>query len=399
MPHHNSTEEQEILNDLGSYAILNTLPEEDFDNLTNIASHICGTPISLISLVDQTRQWFKSNKGLSTSETPREYAFCAYAIQDPNDIFIVPDARLDSRFKDNPLVTGDPNIVFYAGVPLVTNDGNALGTLCVIDSEPKVLSEAQLDSLRSLAQQVMALLRLRKSEKKAQWLSQKLKEKNVALERFAFVAAHDLKSPLISISGLSEMLLSEYADKLDDTGKHMLTLLDEASDQLKRLVDGLLEFSRNEKIIREKKTVKSLCDLEVEMKQLFSFEINLHLKFTANLTEVIVNHTAVSQILLNLIGNAIKYGDKPEVIIDVDIWESDSHYHFCVADNGPGIKPDNHETIFKAFKVMKAQDKYGKTGNGIGLAVVQKLVTSSNGTIDVDSEKGQGARFTFTLGK
>ncbi|MER3329975.1 MAG: GAF domain-containing protein, partial [Candidatus Kapaibacterium sp.] len=156
--------ENERLKELESFSILDTLPEEDYDNLTAIAAQICGTPISLVSLLDDKRQWFKSHHGLGVSETPKEFAFCAHAINDNDKVFMIKDAREDERFYDNPLVTDEPFVIFYAGIPLVTDDGLPLGTLCVIDHEPKVLSQSQIDALKALSEQVMNLLRLRKSK-------------------------------------------------------------------------------------------------------------------------------------------------------------------------------------------------------------------------------------------
>jgi len=153
--------ENERLKLLESYSILDTLPEIDYDNLTAIASEICNTPISLVSLIDSKRQWFKSHHGLNISETPKDYAFCAHAIIDPNDVFIVQDTRKDERFFDNPLVTGDPNVIFYAGVPLVGANNLPIGTLCVIDHKPKLLSQTQILALKALANQVMNLLELK----------------------------------------------------------------------------------------------------------------------------------------------------------------------------------------------------------------------------------------------
>ncbi|MFK7926244.1 MAG: GAF domain-containing protein, partial [Bacteroidia bacterium] len=156
--------EEERIADLISYSVLDTLPEIDYDNLTALASEICNTPISLISLVDVERQWFKSHHGIDLEETPREVSFCAHAILEPNKVFIVEDLREDIRFTNNPFVVGEPNVVFYAGIPLNTEDGNPLGTLCVIDTEPKTLSKSQINALYILSNQVVNLLKLRKSQ-------------------------------------------------------------------------------------------------------------------------------------------------------------------------------------------------------------------------------------------
>jgi PAS domain S-box-containing protein len=158
-------EETNRLDALKSYGILDTLPEEEYDELTQLASQLCQTPIALISLVDDRRQWFKSNKGLLLRETPREHSFCAHAINNPTDTLIVPDARQDSRFAQNLLVTGDPNVVFYAGSPLIDENGFALGSLCVIDNEPRQLTPDQSSALKTLAKQVVRLLTLRKKTK------------------------------------------------------------------------------------------------------------------------------------------------------------------------------------------------------------------------------------------
>lgn len=146
---------------LHRYRILDTEPERSFDDLTLLASHICGTPMALISLVDADRQWFKSRIGIPISETARAVSFCGHAINH-RDLFIVPDARHDERFRDNQLVTGAPEIRFYAGAPLVTPDGHALGTLCVLDRVARTLSRDQLEALTALCHQTEAQLELRR---------------------------------------------------------------------------------------------------------------------------------------------------------------------------------------------------------------------------------------------
>lgn len=155
---HNETKRLKVL---WQYEVLDTVPEEVFDDLTELAARICEAPIALISLVDESRQWFKSKFGTTVGETSRDVSFCAHAIRQTG-LFIVPDATKDGRFANNPLVVSDPKIRFYAGAPLITADGHALGTLCVIDKVPRSLRPEQKQALTILARHVVSQLELRR---------------------------------------------------------------------------------------------------------------------------------------------------------------------------------------------------------------------------------------------
>jgi GAF domain-containing protein len=158
------TNELERLQSLNEHELLDTLPEDLYDDITRIATDLTGTPTSLITLVDKDRLWFKSKQGLDDLDVPRELSFSAHAILSSDEVFVVPDARNDERFFDNPYTTGISHIVFYAGVPIKDSKGNALGTLCVIDSRPREFTDQQLEALKALANLIKAYFELRKTK-------------------------------------------------------------------------------------------------------------------------------------------------------------------------------------------------------------------------------------------
>lgn len=384
---------------LKEYSILDTLPEKEYDDITQLASQICGTSISTISLIDEKRQWFKSKVGLEVDETSKEVSFCGHAIMEPDKIFTVKDSRLDARFQDNPLVIGEPHVIFYTGVPLVNQDGFTLGTLCVIDDQPKELNQDQLSALKALSNQVVSLFELRKSKMQLERLTNDLEIRNKELEKFARVAAHDIKSPLNNISGLTEILLHQYSVILDDEGKMMMQMLDTSSQTLRDLVDGILEHSKSDFILTENRSVFNLNKLVNQCIDLL--DNRKEYRFIKIFEEclIAVNKVALQQILLNLMSNAIKYNDKAKIEITIEFSEGLHFYNFKVIDNGLGIDEKYQDKIFDIFEIVTNEDRFGKKGTGIGLSTVKKLVEGLGGKIHVSSVLGENTTFEFTIAK
>lgn len=276
---------------LDSYNILDTATEQDYDEITELAAAICGTPISLISLVDKGRQWFKSHTGLNATETERSHSFCAHAILNPAEIMQVNNATEDDRFKDNPLVTGDPHIAFYAGVPLVDKEGYALGSLCVIDRKPGQLSETQQKALRTLGKQVIDKLELRRkmnaladSERQTSELQQQLnltlaelREKELNL-RLAGEAA-DLGLWILDLQTNIMTTSENYRRQMGFSPDHDITLQDvfevidpgfiplveqTIQDSITKRRDPVVEFVIRHKITGEERWIRGVGKIETD---------------------------------------------------------------------------------------------------------------------------------------
>lgn len=391
--------EVERLRALREYSILDTLPEQDFEDITKIASEICQTPVALITLIDSDRQWFKSNHGLTVTETPRDYAFCAHAINTPSEILTVADSRKDKRFADNPLVTGYPNVIFYAGIPLINPAGFSLGTICVIDHKPRELSEKQLNSLRALSNLVVKLFEFRKTNKTLLETQNEIQTRNTELEQFAYVVSHDIKSPLNNIISLTTILKEDQKEKISESGEQIITHIANASLRLKSLIDGIISHYTGVNIVINEKKEINVDALLKEIISLLDSTNQFQITYKSDIHSIKTNETAIKQILTNLLSNAIKYNDKEEVKIDISVTSSSELYQFTVKDNARGIDQKEFAKVFETFATLGTKDRFDNIGTGIGLATVKKLIEKLGGSITLASDLGIGTTFEFSIKK
>ncbi|NJB86457.1 hypothetical protein GGR26_002225 [Lewinella marina] len=385
------------LANLREYAILDSLPEDEFDDLTTIAAHICGTPVSLISLLDEQRQWFKSAVGVpeGMEGSPRDAAFCSYNILDPAAPLVVPDARVDPRFENNELVHQEPHVVFYAGVPLVSREGYALGSLCVIDHVPRELSDSQMQALKRLARQVIKLFELRKALAEAKQRAREREQAYRILRDFSHVIAHDLKAPLRNIRQAGEMLEEDYLSLLPEDGAELLQMIQERAEDATDMIEGVLRYSQVARNLREahEEVVVQQC-IDQALRHL-GYPDDCRVVYVGAVERVYTSSLALLQVIQNLIGNAIKFSNRDDCRVVIDcVHEPGNQFVFTVNDNGPGIPAENQRDIFRLFHSAGT----GKTrSHGVGLSIVKRLVETIGGTVSVASEVGQGTTFTFTI--
>lgn len=401
--------------------LLDSLPEQVFTDLAELAKTLCQAPIALLSLIDSDRQWFKACIGLDASQTPREDAFCAYAILEPGELLVVPDATLDPRFETNALVLGPPYIRFYAGAPVISPTGQPLGTLCVIDQQPRQLAEPQVRGLQALARQASALISLRQAqldrEKQTLLLSRQVIEAladDLAVhaplrqgQRLATVGqlasgiAHDFNNALQAISSTFQ-LVQRRGDQPGEA-KRLALIGERAVAHVAERVARLRAFSQAQNEPTQRfcvaERIASGYDLYV---RLLGPHIELSLALCEPPAWVEADAAQWEAALLNLLVNArdalqgrgrITLQAQP-VQVRGDAELADGHYiELSVSDNGPGMAAATVERAFEPFFTTKAPGE----GGGLGLSQVYAFATQAGGTARIRSTPGQGTEVTLWL--
>jgi len=380
--------EQKRLQDLFETELLDTPKESEFDDIVKLASQICNMPISLITLVDSNRQWFKAKVGLDSDETSREVSFCGHAILQ-DQLFEVQDALNDDRFFDNPLVIEDPSIRFYAGYPLITNTGNRLGTLCVIDRIPRKLTDEQIFALKVLSGNVIKIAELRQKNKHLSHMAETHK-------KMTSILAHDVRSPMVSIKGIIDykkagLFGEEEAEEMMDIA------LEQLSNTL-QMVDDVVDWGQSQ--LKYYDVQKEIVNLREVVNTIFGYEaLKARIKNNELLNHVddmqlLTDKNAITFIIRNLVSNANKFTENGE--IRVSAVKTPNHIDIYIEDTGAGMAEEISSKLFTNATVSATGTKNEK-GNGLGLLLVNEYINKLNGAISVESAIGAGTRFTIKL--
>ena len=387
--------EPERLRALDRYEILDTPVEQDFDAVTRLAASICDTPISVVNFIAEGRQWFKSEVGLGVRETPLEASFCAHAILQ-HELFVVPDATLEPRFADNPLVAGDPGLRFYAGALLESSEGLPLGTLCVLDTRPRELEERQLDALRVLSRHVMSMIELRRSEREQRVTADRLARALGARQRLMATVAHDLRSPLAVV--LLGAKLMEGGTLTLPEQKTTALRLERAASHMKNLVDDLLDLESSDtqslSLDRASLALAPLLHDVVDLLGPIAEEAGVVLEVGESTDAVVhADEQRLYQVMTNLIGNALKFTPE-DGVVTVTLTVADEVATVMVADTGVGIGPEDLASVFDPFVRVRSMNTRGA---GLGLAISKRIIEAHGGRMDLTSVLGTGSAFSFSL--
>lgn len=382
--------EKERLSALYSYAVLDTEQEVHFDNIVQLASQICNTPVSLITLLDLDRQWFKAKVGVDFSETPRDVSFCTHTLG-KGEVLVIPDTTKDERVSTNPLVTAAPFVRFYAGAPLITPEGHVLGTLCVLDQQARELSPEQLFALQTLSQQVVSQLELRVKIRK---LNSLVETKNKILS----IIAHDVKGPLANIKQLLKMFTADEVPHEDMTmlSGRMLDCLDKADTLLSELLNWFLSQIEDGEGKFEEIDLSALLEEVIEENSAIQQQKNNTLISridTGLLT--LADQYMLKFVFRNLLGNAGKY--TRDGAISLTASETDHGILISVKDTGVGIDQARLEKIFRWDRIKSTAGTANEKGHGLGLLLAQEFVLKHQGRIEIFSEAGKGTEVQVCL--
>lgn len=371
--------------------------EKVFDEITEMASKICESPVAFISILGRKEQHFKSSLGLNMPSTKIEESVCFLAVTSGKQYLEIVDLNEDSRTKNFSSVKSDKKLIHYVGVPISLENDKKIGALCTMDKKRKKLSEHQLTTLKILAKQISIVFELKEKEQLLKKFQSKLEDKTDDLEYFINTTSHDLKSPIKSIKSLLGLIAKNKIELCSPKGEVYFDLINKSSDNALDLIEGIAQYGKI--LTTEENNVE--LDVENMLSSIFNLvsknypDSKARLKLN-NISTVVSQKTLVWSLLENLIDNAFKYRSKDsELSIEITQKKQDNRWLFTVADNGIGIGEDDLESIFKPFVRLHTKSDY--KGSGLGLASVERIIQKLGGKIKVESKHGEGSKFIFSL--
>lgn len=394
-------DDEKRLEELYRYELLDSPPEQAFEDLTALVAHILDVPISLVSLVDRDRQWFKSRRGLSAEQTPRDVSFCGHAVAS-KDVLVVPNALEDERFADNPLVTGEPRVIFYVGVPLITAGQYALGTLCAIDNRPREVSPEQLELLSALARQAMNQIELRLQIKERDAVLRRREEVERQKDAFISLVNHELRTPLTSIQGSLKLMNAGMAGELSERAAELVAVADRNAGRLMELISDLLDLDRirlgEMSLSLETSDVAMLIEQCLQNNRPFADEEGVVLASEAEIAEcsIVVDPARILQVLDNLVSNAIKYSPVGDTVT-VSVTATSERVRLRVRDVGPGVPAEFRPRLFQRFAQSSIPPRSKRPGSGLGLAIAKAILLLHEGSLSYEPNQPTGACFTVDL--
>lgn len=383
-----NTDEELRLRVLKEYKILDTEAEQAFDDITYLASTVCRTPISLVTLIDKDRQWFKSHRGTSLQQTPLDTSMCAHVVRDRSPL-IVPDITNDPRFRDMALMKGAPFIRFYAGVPLFSAEGAALGALCVIDLEPRLITSEQLQTLQALARQVMAQMELRRGKFMFQDQQASLvhKTKLASLGEMAASIAHEINNPLTIINGnvgLLRRILAHASDLNHPKANQYLDSIEKTVHRIDKIIRGLKALSRDgfNDPFEMVDLAGSIINANSLMREKFKYHgIEIRENVPTRGAWLECRSVQIEQIIINLLSNAFDaIRELPEKWVDISIFDEGYNWVIRITDSGKGIPESMQNKIMQPFFTTKEMNQ----GTGLGLSISKAIAEEHGGSLELD---------------
>ena len=385
------SDDQRRLRELHRYEVLDTSYEAEFNDVAQLAATICKTPIALISLIDAKRQWFKAKVGIELNEFPRDISFCGHTIIADTEVFEITDTSEDERFLDNPLVIGEPFIRYYAGVPLINQNGYKMGTISVLDTKPGEINAEQIFTLQTLARQVVKLLDQNLMNKQLESQRIKLQQQMELQNRILSIIAHDVRNPIGAVKSIIELNARKILSQQDSS--ELMNMAGKQIDGTVELLNNLVDWGsmqmKGKGFETEKVHVRTLVSNMFK-----SFEVMSSLKsnIMVNLVDedlfIRSDINAIRFILRNLISNANKF--TMEGVITVYAHKEDKKVMVSVSDTGVGMTAEMQAKLFDGEHYQSTSGTGNEKGSGLGLILTKDFIEMLGGTITVESHQDKG---------